>query len=148
MENNLALEIEDMLARDASEFEISKAIKNWIKNYNLSLIEIFEKTQGKQFLYKHTKEVDSFIRIIYRISLRSFFGHYIPITNQLPITLLALGSYGREQLSVYSDIDLMIVYKDIAGYNIKPIIEKILYISWDAGLKLGHRVHEVSKPRY
>ncbi|MCK4441093.1 MAG: nucleotidyltransferase, partial [Sulfurovaceae bacterium] len=58
---------------------------------------------------------------------------------------LALGSYGREQLCVYSDIDLMIVYKDIKGYNTKEIIEKILYILWDCGLKLGHRVHEVGE---
>jgi UTP:GlnB (protein PII) uridylyltransferase len=37
--------------------------------------------------------------------------------NTLPITLFALGSYGREQLCVYSDIDLMIVYKRTKGYN-------------------------------
>ncbi len=134
-----------MLVEDASEFSISKAIKKGIKDYNASLPEVFEKTQGKQFLYKHTKAVDEFIKIIYKASLRSFFEHYIPITNQLPITLFALGSYGREQLAIYSDIDLMIVYKDIKGYNIQPIIEKMLYISWDAGLKLGHRVHEVGE---
>jgi [protein-PII] uridylyltransferase len=61
----------------------------------------------------------------------------------LPITLVALGSYGREELCVYSDIDLMIVYKDIKGYNITPIIQTMLHLAWDAGLKLGHRTHEV-----
>jgi [protein-PII] uridylyltransferase len=64
--------------------------------------------------------------------------------NALPLSLLALGSYGREQLCLYSDIDLMIVYKDIKGYNTKEIIESLLSMVWDSGLKLGHRVHEVS----
>jgi [protein-PII] uridylyltransferase len=73
------------------------------------------------------------------------FGSYMPMKSTLPITLLALGSYGREQLCVYSDIDLMIVYKEVPGYNTKEMIEKILYILWDAGLKLGHRVHEVDE---
>ena len=48
-------------------------------------------------------------------------------------------------MCVYSDIDLMIVYKDTIGYNTKEIIEKILHILWDCRLKLGHRVHEVSE---
>jgi len=56
-----------------------------------------------------------------------------------------MGSYGREELCIYSDIDLMIVYKDIKGYNIEPIIESILYLAWDAGLKLGHRTHKVEE---
>ncbi len=53
--------------------------------------------------------------------------------NTLPIALIALGSYGREQLCVHSDIDLMIVYKETQGYNIQHIIEKILHILWDCG---------------
>ena len=63
----------------------------------------------------------------------------------IPITLIALGSYGREQLCVYSDIDLMLLYKDIAGFNLTPIMEEFMIIAWDSGLKLGSRVHEVSK---
>jgi [protein-PII] uridylyltransferase len=65
--------------------------------------------------------------------------------NSIPLALVALGSYGREQLCVHSDIDLMLVYKEIPGYNSKEMIEKILYILWDTGLKLGHRVHTVEE---
>lgn len=73
------------------------------------------------------------------------FGNYAPLKNSLPVAMVALGSYGREQLCVHSDIDLMIVYRDIPGYNTKVFIEKILYILWDTGMKLGHRVHTVDE---
>ena len=63
--------------------------------------------------------------------------------NSIPITIVALGSYGREQLCLHSDIDLLIVYEKNDGYNSKMIIEKLFYLAIDAGLKLGHRVHEV-----
>ena len=63
--------------------------------------------------------------------------------NSIPITIVALGSYGREQLCLHSDIDLLIVYEKNDGYNSKMIIEKLFYLALDAGLKLGHRVHEV-----
>jgi [protein-PII] uridylyltransferase len=39
----------------------------------------------------------------------------------------------------------MIVYKDIPGYRNRETIEKILYLLWDSGMELGHRVHEVEE---
>ncbi len=134
-------EIEALLYEDASDFEIATVLKKEIKAYFGTLEETFATTGGKDFLVKHTKRIDTYLKIIYQVALRSMFGVYIPMKNSIPIGLVALGSYGREQLCVYSDIDLMIVYKEIPGYNTKELIEKILYILWDTGLKLGHRVH-------
>jgi len=136
--------IEELITQDADDFEVSKLIREEYKLYLSSLESIFEESQGKNFLVKHTKSIDRFLKIIYKYTIRKYFGDYSPMHNALPISLLALGSYGREQLCVYSDIDLMIVYKDIKGYNSKEIIESLLNMAWDIGLKLGHRVHEVS----
>ena len=141
----LTEKIEDLILTNSEPFEISKAFRESIKEYLNSLDAIFEKNQGKDFLVKHTKAIDNFIELIYKYSLRVNFENFAPMTNSIPITLVALGSYGREQLCVYSDIDLMIVYKDIKGFNTKEIIEKILYTIWDSNLKLGHRVHEVEE---
>ncbi len=142
---DIKAQIEELLHNRASDLEISKALQQTIKNYFNSLEEIFIKTQGKDFLVKHTKYIDSIITAIYKVAIRKMFGIYSPLSNTIPITLVALGSYGREQLAPYSDIDLMIVYEDIEGYNTKALIEKILYIIWDTKLKLGHRVHRVDE---
>jgi len=139
----LKYQIEELISQGADDFEISKVIKEHIKSYLNSLDDIFSQNQGKDFLVKHTKKIDHFLILIYKYTLRRFFGDYLPFTNHIPITVVAMGSYGREELCVYSDIDLMIVYKDIEGYNIEAIIEAILYLAWDSGLKLGHRVHKV-----
>ena len=136
--------IEELIAKDADDFEVSKAIRESYKLYLSSVESQFRESLGKNFLVKHTKTIDGFLKIIYKYTIRKYFGDYSPMQNALPISLLALGSYGREQLCLYSDIDLMIVYKDIKGYNTKEIIESILSMAWDSGLKLGHRVHEVS----
>ncbi len=137
--------IEELIHVSADGFQISKAIKEYIGHYLNSLDEIFVENQGKDFLVKHTKTLDNFINIIFKYALRKYFGNYMPFVNSIPITLVAMGSYGREELCVYSDIDLMIVYKDIKGYNIEPIIEDILMLGWDAGMKLGHRTHKVNE---
>jgi len=140
---DIKAQIETLMYEDAADFEISKVLKQDIKEYFGTLEQSFEESSGKGFLVKHTRKIDTIIQMVYKVAMRSMFDTYMPMKSTLPITLLALGSYGREQLCVYSDIDLMIVYKEIPGYNTQEMIEKILYILWDAGLKLGHRVHEV-----
>ncbi|SFV50717.1 Possible nucleotidyltransferase [hydrothermal vent metagenome] len=141
---DIELKIEDLLESNGSDFELSKLFKAYIKEYKESLPKIFEESQGKDFLVKHTKKLDHIISLMYKTILRRLFGNYQPMRSSIPIAIIALGSYGREQLCVHSDIDLLIVYEPTAGYNIDLIIEKLLYLAWDAGLKLGHRVHEVS----
>ena len=142
---DIKAQIETLLYEDAPDFEIAKLLKKDIKEYFGTLEETFENSSGKGFLLKHTRKIDTLIQMVYRVAMRSMFGTYMPMKSTLPLTLVALGSYGREQLCVYSDIDLMIVYKEVPGYNTKEMIEKILYILWDAGLKLGHRVHEIGE---
>ncbi len=141
----LNLKIEKLITNQAEDFEIAKTIKATIKDYLASLDNIFNDTQGKDFFVKHTKKIDAFIKVLYKYLLRKHFGEFIPMSNQIPITLVALGSYGREQLCVYSDIDIMVLYKDIKGFNLKPIIEELMILAWDSGLKLGSRVHEINE---
>jgi [protein-PII] uridylyltransferase len=142
---NLEQKIEELLYQKADDFEVSKVIKSEIKNYLNSLDIIFESDQGKNFLVRHTKNIDSIIKSAYKYTLRTFFKEYLPLLNSIPITLVALGSYGREQLCVYSDIDLMIVYEEVEGFKTKSIIEKLMQLLWDSGMKLGHRVHEIKE---
>ena len=138
-------QIEALLYENAADFEIAKVLKQEIKTYFDTLEDTFTTSGGKDFLVKHTKKIDSILKLIFKVAQREMFGDYAPMKNSIPLALVALGSYGREQLCVYSDIDLMIVYKEIPGYNAKEMIEKILYILWDTGLKLGHRVHTVEE---
>ena len=141
---DLLLKIENIIEKNGSDFELSKLFKQYIKEYKQSLPLLFEKNQGKDFLVRHTKKLDSIIELMYKTVLRRTFGNYLPMRSSIPIAIVALGSYGREQLCVHSDIDLLIVYEEIDGYNTQLIIEKLFYLALDAGMKLGHRVHEVS----
>ncbi|MDF1880943.1 HD domain-containing protein [Sulfurimonas sp. MAG313] len=144
---DLVQQIEDLIENNAPDFEISKLFKQYIAEYKEGLNQLFEASQGKDFLVRHTKQLDHIIKMMYKIILRKSFNDYIPLRNNIPIAFVALGSYGREQLCVHSDIDLMIVFEKSEGFHIEHLIEKFLYLAWDSGLKLGHRVHELSDLR-
>ncbi|UTJ06279.1 HD domain-containing protein [Arcobacter roscoffensis] len=143
--SELNIQIEELISNGASDFEISKVFKNYFKNYVNSIDTTFESTGGKDFFIKHTKHTDKFLIQLYKYILRKNFGSYQPMSTSVPISLIALGSYGREELCIYSDIDIMILYEDIKGYNLREIMEEFITLAWDCGLKLGSRVHELSE---
>ena len=143
--NELNIQIEDLISQNANDFEISKVFKNYFKNYVESIDTTLETTGGKDFFVKHTKHTDKFLILLYKYILRKNFGSYQPMSSSIPISLIALGSYGRQQLCIYSDIDIMILYEEIKGYNLKEIMEEFITLAWDCGLKLGSRVHELKE---
>lgn len=145
MINELNVQIEELISQNAQDFEISKVFRNYFKEYLKTIDEKLDESIGKDFFVKHTKHTDRFIIALYKYILRKHFGDYQPMSTSIPITLIALGSYGREQLCIYSDVDLLILYEDIRGYNLKEIMEEFITLAWDCGLKLGSRVHELKE---
>src|SRR5690606_34821732 len=57
--------------------------------------------------------------------------------------LVAVGGYGRGELSLQSDIDVVLLHAD--RRDIGEVADGIWYPIWDAGLKLGHAVRTVKE---
>ncbi|MBI2177190.1 MAG: [protein-PII] uridylyltransferase [Candidatus Tectomicrobia bacterium] len=58
--------------------------------------------------------------------------------------LLAIGGYGRGELSPASDIDLLFVLpKRSAG--VSRFVRTVLYLLWDAGLTIGHSARTIAE---
>lgn len=67
-----------------------------------------------------------------------------------PVTLVALGGYGRGELSPLSDVDVMFLFPaKTKPAAIKAFLEhltnEILYPLWDCGLKVGHSTRNVDE---
>ncbi len=66
------------------------------------------------------------------------------------MTLLAVGGFGREVMSPESDIDLMFLHeacspKSVKARYIADVVEHILYMLWDIGLKVGHSSRDINE---
>ncbi len=59
--------------------------------------------------------------------------------------LVAVGGYGRKELILNSDIDLMILEKPRTGKEEKKQLEQFLVFLWDFGLEVGHSVRTVKE---
>lgn len=56
------------------------------------------------------------------------------------VALVALGGYGRHELGLRSDVDLLFLVSEPATEASSPLVEAVLYALWDIGVEVGHAV--------
>jgi len=64
----------------------------------------------------------------------------------VPVSLVALGGYGRGELNPGSDVDVMFLHPHLGKEvpdSLKEIVEQVLYFLWDIGFKVGHSTRSV-----
>jgi len=90
---------------------------------------------GLTITRSHTIFVDSILSSLFKaISAEVSAGR--------DTALIALGGYGRGELNIRSDIDLMLLYKKGLTAEIEQLTQKMLYILWDAGLDVGFAIRK------
>jgi [protein-PII] uridylyltransferase len=79
-------------------------------------------------------------------------GSFVPEEGEPVVTvaLVALGGYGRGELSPWSDLDVMFLFpaktKLAAVKRFQEHLTKeVLYVLWDCGLKVGHAVRTLDQ---
>lgn len=87
--------------------------------------------------------VDQLVRTIYDFAC----NHVYPTNNNsgAGMAVAATGGYGRGELSPFSDIDLMFLLPEQSTRESEKIVEFVLYMLWDMGLKVGHATRTISQ---
>jgi [protein-PII] uridylyltransferase len=100
--------------------------------------ELIESTQGGEggrlALARFSDRVDGI--------LRELVGAARAQTGT-PIALCALGGYGRRALSLYSDIDLLLLFGGPIGRPEERFVKALLHPLWDLRFQVGHHVREL-----
>ena len=86
---------------------------------------------------------DQIIRIIYDFSINQDFLK--GLSQQPLISIIAVGGYGRGELCPQSDIDLLFLLPSKKSKEAEQLVEFILYILWDLGLKVGHATRSLNE---
>lgn len=60
-----------------------------------------------------------------------------------PVSIVAVGGYGRRELCPSSDIDLMVLHQ--SGDEVNGAAKALLYDLWDAGMQVGHSIRTVKE---
>ncbi|MBT4435326.1 [protein-PII] uridylyltransferase [bacterium] len=92
------------------------------------------KNNGIQVVNKFSNQIDKLISSELSLSYKN-----------KGVAVLALGGYGRRELCIKSDIDILILYEKPKIDEAKKIAENILYKLWDTGLEGGNSLRTIDE---
>jgi len=87
---------------------------------------------------------DVTIQVVYDFAVKHFYYAQNPTAAER-IAVVATGGYGRGELAPDSDIDLLFVRPFKQTPWGESVIEFILYMLWDLGLKVGHATRSLGE---
>jgi len=116
---------------EADEKDLVGAVKVYLEDSRIGLRELHRKSRGGvPVCAAYTAIIDDMLKVIYGIKEKSlgFNSH---------AALVAIGGYGRGELNIRSDIDLLLMHRGAVTPALKEFTEAILYVLYDTGLDLG-----------
>ncbi len=99
-------------------------------------------TDVRKVLSANAETMDRLIRALLDFAMERVFPAPNPTTGDR-LCLVAVGGYGRGELAPYSDIDLLFLLPYKKTPRSEQIVEYLLYMLWDTGLKVGHATRSV-----
>ncbi len=60
-----------------------------------------------------------------------------------PVSVAAIGGYGRRHLCLHSDLDIFVLFRDAIREPDEAFLRALLHPLWDAGVVVGHQVREM-----
>jgi [protein-PII] uridylyltransferase len=118
------------------------AAKAYLKSEQVALRVLHNAgATGLTVVRARSATLDELLVALFDYAVASFIRIHGPLP--MPVTLLALGGYGRGELAPWSDLDVMFLFPArTKPAQAKPLQEhltqEILYLLWDCGLKVGH----------
>ncbi|MEJ2099078.1 MAG: DUF294 nucleotidyltransferase-like domain-containing protein, partial [Desulfobacterales bacterium] len=100
-----------------------------LQQKSAGLIARLLKGKEPDFLIQHTRLLDDYFRQAFETSM---VGPRMDISKN-PYAIIALGGYGRQEQCVHSDVDLLLLFKTLAGKDFEvltPLLDARFVCGW------------------
>ena len=101
-----------------------------------------EKGTGAAAIREQCFLIDQLIGALFDTVTQQLYPLANPTSGER-LALVAVGGYGRGELAPYSDIDLLFLLPYKQTPYTEQVVEQLLYLLWDLGLKVGHATRRV-----
>src|SRR6516164_4712166 len=105
----------------------------------------FEATgDGAAVMREQSFLMDQMIRALFDLVTGDIYPLPNPTSGER-LAIVAVGGYGRGELAPYSDIDLLFLLPYKRTPHTEQVVEYLLYLLWDLGLKIGQATRSVDE---
>jgi [protein-PII] uridylyltransferase len=113
---------------------------NELKHARSELISLFSAGEVSETFQENYSEImDTYFR---RSVQESDTGQRL-FRDKKPFALVAVGGYGRRDLCIHSDVDVLILFDSKVPSSAKKMAEDVFYPLWNLGFDLGHGIRSI-----
>ncbi len=87
---------------------------------------------------------DQIIRLVFDFTVNRVYRLPNPTATE-KLSVVAVGGYGRGEMAPFSDVDLLFLFPYKQTPWGEQVVEYMLYLLWDLGLKVGHATRSVDE---
>jgi [protein-PII] uridylyltransferase len=91
---------------------------------------------GSETAASYSYLMDQILRLVHDFTVGRLYPAINP-TDAERLLLMAVGGYGRGEMALHSDVDIAFVTPWKSNRWTEQVIESMLYLLWDLGLKVG-----------
>ncbi len=118
------------------ERAVASTVREYLGKVREYLIGLHEEGLGGQLvIQKNSDLTDRLVRRLFSLAEESLLADHGELGNGLCI--VAVGGFARREMSIHSDVDLLVAYKGELSPYVTAISERLQYWMWDAGLTVG-----------
>ena len=99
--------------------------------------------RGGALVSGYTFLIDEILGALHEHAAKRLFAVPNPTSGDR-LAFIAVGGYGRAELSPYSDIDLLFLHPWKLTARSEQVVEYVLYMLWDMGFKVGHATRSIA----
>jgi [protein-PII] uridylyltransferase len=99
---------------------------------------------GAATIHEQCFLMDQLIRALFDLVTQVIYPLPNPTSGER-LAIVAVGGYGRGELAPYSDIDLLFLLPYKRTPHTEQVVEYLLYLLWDLGLKIGQSTRSVDE---
>jgi len=93
----------------------------------------------------HSDLIDELVRVLYERAVAAV-GDRVRRRGDA-LSVLAVGGYARQEMAIYSDIDLLFLHARRPTPWVRAVCEKMQYWLWDSGLQVGCATRDARETR-
>jgi [protein-PII] uridylyltransferase len=106
--------------------------QSWQEGVAEVMAALANHASGKRSMRELSARMDTMLTGLWHMASRLF--------EPMPLALIAVGGYGRRELFLHSDVDLLLLQPAEGAPSAQRATQWLLYALWDAGIKVSHQV--------
>lgn len=100
--------------------------------------------EGVEVARLYCSAADDLLIALWQVTTETLYPAHNPTAAER-LSLIAVGGYGRGVLAPYSDLDLLFLRPWKSSPRTEQVIELMLHILWDLGLKVGQSARSIDE---